>query len=130
MQRRLRRLRAEGWIRRFVALLDPTLLDREFTVFVSLELDPESVDGDDDIGRSLDALPEVIECHRVTGPAQYLIKVVTSDPVAFLAIDRRLTELPGFRRASRHVSLATIKTTTELPVPERTRDLRRRWVPQ
>jgi Lrp/AsnC family leucine-responsive transcriptional regulator len=123
IQRRLRSLERGGWIQRYVAVLDPIRTNLNFVVFLNVEFDPESIGARDDLERRIVDLPEVVECHRVTGSSQYLMKVIASTSQSFDTANRKIMGLPGFRRASRHVSLAQVKDTTALPLPRRARDL-------
>jgi Lrp/AsnC family transcriptional regulator, leucine-responsive regulatory protein len=123
IQRRLRSLERNGWIQRYVAILDPLLTNFNFVVFLSVEFESESVGSRDDLERRIADVPEVVECHRVTGSSQYLMKVITSTSQSFDTINRKVMGLPGFQRASRYVSLAQVKDTTALPLPRRARDL-------
>jgi DNA-binding Lrp family transcriptional regulator len=123
VQRRLRTLERNGWIVGYVARVDPVRANRDFTVFLDVELDVASPVSREAVEARLAALPEVVECHRITGPSCYRVKVVTSGAAAFDVVNLELMALPGFRRAARHVSLARVKDTTALPLPARTQDL-------
>lgn len=123
VQRRLRTLERNGWIVGYVARVDPVLANRDFTVFLDVELDIESPVSREDVEVRLAGLPQVVEIHRTTGSSSYRLKVVTSGARAFDAVNLEIMALPGFRRATRHVSLARVKNTTALPLPARTRDL-------
>ena len=123
VQRRLRTLERSGWLLGYVALVDRVLANRDFTVFLSVELDVRSAEDRETVERRLTALPEVVECHRITGSSRYFVKVVTRDAQEFDTVNLTIMALPGFRRASRDVSLAWVKHTTALPLPARAEDL-------
>jgi DNA-binding Lrp family transcriptional regulator len=124
VQRRLRSLEREGSISRYVALLDPRWVRRDFEVFVAVELGVESAVALDRFEASVHELEEVTECHRMTGASQYLLKVVTRDGEAFDTFySQRLLALPGLLRTTKQVSLRRVKYTTALPLPRAVRDL-------
>jgi len=124
VQRRLRALERDGWVLRYVALIDPIRARRSFEVFVEVALEVESRQALDLFEEAVHRLAEITECHRVTGPMQYLLKVVTRDAAAFdLFYTDRLLTLPGLSRTTRQVSLARVKYTTALPLPTRIREL-------
>ncbi len=124
VQRRLRALEREGWITGYVGLVDARRARRTFEVFLEVLLEVESAQALQLFEAGVRDLPEVMECHRVTGSYHYLVKVVTRDAEAF---DRfyvqRLLALPGVLRTTRHVSLAKVKDTTALPLPKAVREL-------
>src|SRR3546814_20899795 len=64
---RVRRLRQQGLIRGFTALLDPQKLDRGLLVFVEIVLDRTTPDVFDPFARAVRDMPEVLECHLVAG---------------------------------------------------------------
>jgi len=124
VQRRLRALEREGWISRYVALVDPGLARRTFEVFLEVLLEVESRQAFDLFEDGVKSLPEITECHRVTGSSHYLVKVVSRDADAFdRFFTQRLLALPGVMRTTRQVSLAKVKGTTALPLPRMVRDL-------
>jgi len=124
VQRRLRALEREGWITAYVALVDPGLARRTFEVFLEVFLDVESRQAFEQFEDGVRGLPEITECHRVTGASHYLVKVVSRDAQAFdRFFTQRLLTLPGVLRTTRQVSLAKVKDTTALPLPRVVRDL-------
>jgi Lrp/AsnC family transcriptional regulator, leucine-responsive regulatory protein len=124
VQRRLRTLERDGSITRYVALLDPRWVRCDFEAFVEVQLSVESAELLDQFEDMVHALPEVTECHRVTGDSHYLLKVVTRDGAAFDAFySQHLLALPGMERMRQQVSLRRVKYTTALPVPHAARDV-------
>jgi DNA-binding Lrp family transcriptional regulator len=62
-------------------------------------------------------MPEVLECHHVTGEYDYLLKVVIhnrKDLERFVL--ERLTPVPGVARIHTSLVLTEVKATTALPV--------------
>jgi Lrp/AsnC family leucine-responsive transcriptional regulator len=90
---RIRRLTASGALRRFTVEADPAALGLPTLAFVSVAL---REDADEAAFRKFAAAhPLVLECHHVTGPWSYLLKVRTCDTAgleAFLA-DLKATSL-------------------------------------
>jgi DNA-binding Lrp family transcriptional regulator len=117
--RRVRRLLDDGVIRRRVALLDASSLglDVEAFAFVTLETQRAAT------GKQFEALlrrrPEVIECVRLSGNYDYLLRVVVASLEAYSSfIDRHLLGIPGVRSVSSSFSLGVLKRTTALPLPQ------------
>lgn len=115
--RRVQRLEEEGFIRDYVALLDPRRLGRMTTVFVEITLQGQADDILDAFERAIARVPEVLECHLMAGSADYLVKIAAMDTEDFARIHRRsLSALPGVRGMQSSFVLRTVRQTTALPV--------------
>ena len=115
--RRVKRLEKEGFIRGYVALLDPRKVDRRTTVFVEITLRAQADDVLDAFEKSVARIPDVLECHLMAGQADYLLKVVARDAEDFARIHRRyLASLPGVQGMQSSFSLRNVQQTTALPV--------------
>ena len=86
-------------------------------VSVSLQLhDVEQVTG---FREAVLQMPEVLECHHVTGDYDYLLKVVahnTQDLERLLL--EQLTPIPGVARIHTSLVLNEVKSTTVIPITE------------
>lgn len=115
--RRVSRLEAEGYIRDYVALLDPRKLGRPTTVFVEIRLSGQADEVLDAFERAVARIPDVLECHLMAGSADYLLKVVALDTEDFARIHRKhLATLPGVAQMQSSFALRTVFKTTALPV--------------
>ena len=115
--RRVHRLEAEGYIRDYVALLDPRRMGRPTTVFVEITLSGQTDDVLDAFEKAVKRIPDVLECHLMAGTADYLLKVVARDTEDFARIHRRfLARLPGVAQMHSSFALRIVRQTTALPV--------------
>ncbi|MFI0395642.1 Lrp/AsnC family transcriptional regulator [Paracoccus jiaweipingae] len=115
--RRVERLEREGFIRAYVALLDPRRIARPITVFVEITLSRQAEELLDSFERAVRAIPDVMECHLMAGTADYLLKVVAEDAEDFARIHRQhLARLPGVAQMQSSFALKTVFSTTALPV--------------
>ena len=115
--RRVQRLEKEGWIDRYVALLNPRKIGRPTTVFVEITLSGQADEVLDAFERAVARVPDVLECHLMAGSADYLLKVVALDTEDFARIHRRyLATLPGVAQMQSSFALRTVRQTTALPV--------------
>jgi len=116
--RRVRRLEESGLIVRYATLLDAEAVGLPVTAYLHVALDdhhPETVKGFDEL---IQRLPEVLECHAMSGQTDYLLKVVArsmSDYEAFLS--RHLLPVAAVRSVNTSFVLKRKKLTTVLPVP-------------
>ncbi|CTQ48375.1 Lrp/AsnC family transcriptional regulator [Jannaschia donghaensis] len=115
--RRLQRLEAAGVIERTVALLNARAVARPTTVFVEISLATQADDVLDAFEAAVARIPDVLECHLMTGSYDYLLKVVARDSEDFAQIHRRhLARLPGVAKLQSSFALKTVFATTALPV--------------
>lgn len=115
--RRLQRLQKQGVITGHVALLDPREVGRPTTVFVEISLSTQADEVLDAFEAAVARIPDVLECHLMTGAYDYLLKVVARDSEDFATIHRRhLARLPGVAKLQSSFALKTVCKTTALPV--------------
>jgi Lrp/AsnC family transcriptional regulator, leucine-responsive regulatory protein len=82
---RVKRLEREGIIMGYYARLNPEMLERNLLVFLEIKLSAKSGDVFDQVARNLTEIPEVLECHLISGDFDYLVKA-------------RLKEMSAYRR--------------------------------
>jgi Lrp/AsnC family transcriptional regulator, leucine-responsive regulatory protein len=111
---RVRRLEEQGVIRGYAALVSPEAAGFPLTAFVSVTL--ETPHHRAAFLARVAALPEIQECHHVTGDDDYLLKVRCRGPAD---LDRLLTEQlkggPGVVRTRTQVALRSEKESVGLP---------------
>ncbi|MFZ5718576.1 MAG: Lrp/AsnC ligand binding domain-containing protein [Pseudomonadota bacterium] len=114
---RVRRLRENGYIRGFSAILDPDKVGRALLIFVEVVLDRTTSDVFEDFAAAARRAPDVLECHMVAGGFDYLIKARVADMAAYRAfLGEVLVQMPGVRETRTYAVLEEIKATTYLPV--------------
>ena len=115
--RRVQRLEEEGYIRDYVALLNPRKMGVPTTVFVEITLQGQADEVLDAFEKAVGRVPDVLECHLMAGSADYLLKVVASDTEDFARIHRQfLARLPGVGQMQSSFALRTVFKTTALPI--------------
>ncbi len=117
---RIKRLVAEGYVRKTVAVLNRDKLDMRTQFFVKVNVrqhDPRYIR---DFTERMKNMPEVLECHVLLGDFDFLLRVVTPDLHAYEDFYfKKLSCIPGVREASTFVSLSEVKMTTALPLPRK-----------
>ena len=114
---RVRRLEREGFIRRYTALLDPGRLDAGLLVFVEISLDYKSPDIFERFRESVRNLPEILECHLVSGHFDYLLKARIADMQDYRALlGEILKTLPGVRDSRSFVVMEEVKETPNIEI--------------
>ena len=115
--RRVQRLESEGYIKGYVALLDPRRMGVPTTVFVEITLSTQADEVLEAFETAVARIPDVLECHLTAGTADYLLKLAVEDTEDFARIHRQyLTRLPGVATMQSSFALRTVLQTTALPV--------------
>ncbi len=114
---RVRKLERDGFVRSYTAVLDPHRLDAGLLVFVEISLTRTSPDVFQDFREAVVAVPEVLDCHLVSGNFDYLIKARVRDMAAYRELlGDKLLSLPGVSASRSYVVMEEIKETLALPV--------------
>ena len=72
---RLRKLERDGFIKKYIAVLDAEKLNRGFVVFCSVKLRRMNKDIAQDFINVVQNIPEVTECYNISGRYDYLLKI-------------------------------------------------------
>ena len=111
---RLKKLKAQGVIKRTVALLDAEKLGLTETFFVSIRTDQHSQEWLDAFASVIQDSPEIQEVHRLTGDIDYLMKVKIASSRDFDAFYKRFIGRINLFNVTSSLSMETIKESTEL----------------
>lgn len=114
---RLRRLEEAGLIARYAALLDREKLGFDLLCFINVSLQRHTREHVDVFRDRIRGLPNVLECHHVTGEYDYLLKVVVRNrkELEHLLMEE-LTPIPGVAHIHTSLVLNEIKAATALPL--------------
>lgn len=72
---RLKRLEREGYIKKYIAVLDAGKLNQGFVVFCSVKLRRLNRDIAAGFTQIIQDIPEVTECYNISGSYDYLLKI-------------------------------------------------------
>jgi len=72
---RLRRLENNGYIKKYIAVLDAEKLNQGFVVFCNVKLRRMNRDIASDFVRMIKEIPQVTECYNISGSFDYLLKI-------------------------------------------------------
>lgn len=76
---RLKRLEREGYIKKYIAVLDADKLNQGFVVFCNVKLRRMNKDIAMEFTRIIQNIPEVTECYNISGSYDYLLKIHASN---------------------------------------------------
>lgn len=120
--RRIGILETRGVIERYAARLNGEALGYVMTFYVEISLESQSEAVLSAFERAALARPEVLECHLMTGSADYLMKVAAPDTDAYERVYRHvISALPHVSRIQSSLVMKTIKRWNGYPAREQGR---------
>jgi Lrp/AsnC family leucine-responsive transcriptional regulator len=114
---RLRRLEKDGYIRQYTAVVDREKAGYDLLCFIHISLQMHQVTQVEKFREATRKMPEVLECHHITGEYDYLLKVVLRNrkDLERFVVDK-LTPIPGVARIHTSLVLVEVKATMALPL--------------
>jgi DNA-binding Lrp family transcriptional regulator len=114
----VRALEQDGYISRYVSLLDALKVGLKVSVFIQVALEKQVEKALEVFENAILDRPEVMECYLMTGEADYLLRVVVPDIQALEAfILHFLSRVPGVGNIKSSFALKQVKYQTALPLP-------------
>jgi Lrp/AsnC family transcriptional regulator len=115
--KRIRRMEETGIITGRVTLVNAEKLGLGISVFVAIETGDHSAAWIESFARTVAELPEIVECWRLGGDVDYLLRVVVSDMTAYDVFYRKLTaRVSSLRKVTSRFAMECVKSTTALPL--------------
>jgi DNA-binding Lrp family transcriptional regulator len=116
--RRVRALEERGLIAGYMARLDPRRLGLMVEVFVEITLTSQSREAMDRFEEAVTSFDDILECHLMSGQADYLLRVAAEDLDHYDRIHRQcLARLPGVSAMHSSFAIRRIKRMAGYPVP-------------
>ncbi len=114
---RVRALERDGFIGRYVTLLNPASVGLGVNVFVQVRLERQIESSLNVFEKAVGARPEVMECYLMTGTSDYLLRVVVQNLDEFQDfVTGFLSKIPGVGNIQSSVALKQVKYKTALPL--------------
>ncbi len=114
---RVRRLERNGVIMGYHARISPQALGKTLLVFLEIKLSVKSDDVFEKIRKELDGMPDVLECHLVSGDFDYLVKARLAEMNDYRRLlGDILQRLPASAESRSYVVMEEIKETFYLQV--------------
>lgn len=115
--KRIRRMEEQGVITGRVALVDADRVGLPISVFVSIETGDHSADWIARFAAAVESMAEIVECWRLGGDVDYLLRVVVADMAGYDAFYRRfVAAVPALRKVTGRFAMERVKGTTALPI--------------
>lgn len=114
---RVKRLERRGVITGYHARVDPRAIGRSLLVFVEITLSSKSPQVFEQVRRELQHMPEVLECHLVSGSFDYLVKARLGEMSNYRELlGSILKRIPVPSTSNSYVVMEEIKETTVMEV--------------
>lgn len=76
---RVRRLERDGFVKKYVAILDAEKLDKSLTVFCNISLKEHTKEIGNRFVKDIMSVDEVTECYNISGEYDFLLKIMVRD---------------------------------------------------
>lgn len=113
--RRIKRLEEDGVITRRVALLSRRKTNVPMTVFVSVKAPRHAAEWLEEFRRLIAGIPEIVEAWRLTGEADYQLRIVVPDIETYDLVYQRMISRVEFSDISSAIAMEEMKYTTAIP---------------
>ncbi|MET8782063.1 MULTISPECIES: Lrp/AsnC family transcriptional regulator [unclassified Streptomyces] len=108
--RRVQRLEADGVIRGYRAVIDPSAVSRAFEVLVDITLEAQDAETVERFEQTLAGAQEVLELRRLFGSPDYVVRVGVADLPAYEAfLTGRVMTIPRVKNVTSHFTMKIVK---------------------
>lgn len=115
--RRMQALKKAGLVREFRAVLEPGAVGVGIIAYILLTMTSHAPQAAERFRAMVADLDEVLECQKLTGTADMILKVATHDLASFNALlTHRILAAPEVATAQSSIILEDIKSTSRLPL--------------
>ena len=112
---RIKKLEKEGFIEKYVALLDERKIGFKQTIFIGISLKGHTRSYLKNFSQKVNSFPEVVEAYQVSGNFDFLLKLVLEDIDAYENfVQTKLSLISDIRRVHSYIAIKKEKYTTQL----------------
>ena len=115
---RVNKLEISGVIKSYHAVIDPASVGLGVSTFVMASLKGHNKDNIEKFIAAIKKIPEIVECHHVTGAGDFILKIVCVDIAAYQQLMlERVSNIDVVDSLQSMVILSTFKDSKSLPIP-------------
>lgn len=108
--RRVKLMESSGVISNYAARLNRKAVGLEIQVFIEVKLTSQRKDDITSFESAIQQMPEILECHLISGEFDYLIRLAARNTDAYENLYRnRLSLIPSVAQMKTLLSLSTVK---------------------
>ncbi len=114
---RVKRMERQGVITGYHARIDPKAVEKPLLVFVEITLTTKSGEVFDQVRNQIANMPEVLECHLVSGSFDYLVKARLSAMTQYRdLLSSILNQIPVPSQSHSYVVMEEVKESSYITV--------------
>ncbi|MGY6648071.1 Lrp/AsnC family transcriptional regulator [Wenyingzhuangia sp. IMCC45574] len=114
---RIKKLQKTGIIKKYVALLDADLLNKNILVFMNITIKDHHSENREPFVKQMEQLEEVLEFYHTSGSFDFLVKVRFSDITSFRNfLVNKVASIPNISDIDSQIVLEEIKYSTKISV--------------
>lgn len=114
---RIKKMEREGIIEKYVTLVNPEKLNALLIIFCQISLINQTLEYSEPFEKAMKNLPEVMQCHFVSGNFDYLIKIAVPDMAYYHIFHQsKLSAIPGIRLINSYFMMSEVKASSALPI--------------
>jgi DNA-binding Lrp family transcriptional regulator len=115
---RVKKLENSEVIKSYHAVIDPAAVGMGVSTFVTVSLKGHNKDNIERFIRAIKEINEVIECHHVTGQADFILRIVAPDIPAYQNLMlEKVSNIEVVDNMQSTVILSTFKDSKVIPIP-------------
>lgn len=117
---RVKRLERDGFISKYIAVLNAEKINCGFMVFCYLKMKQHTHENAVRIMEAVQTIPEIAECYNISSDYDFLLKIYTRDMKSYQKfLLRILGDIDCIGSLNSSFVLGEVKNTHELPLPEK-----------
>ncbi|GAA0814790.1 winged helix-turn-helix transcriptional regulator [Colwellia sp. D2M02] len=113
---RVKRLEKEGYIERYGAFLNASMLNYGMTAFIQVTLNCTTSDAFKLFKKEIVTIKEVVECHLIAGGYDYLLKIRFADIANYRLVLEKIGDLPVISQTSTYMVTEQVKRDSGVPL--------------
>lgn len=114
---RVRRLEKSGLIKKYKAVVDPSMLGLSHLTVVQISMAVTSDNYLDDVNAAIMKIPEVESCLMIAGSFDYVLVVRTRDMAHYREVlGEQISKLPGIRQTNSFAVMEVVKENRDVQV--------------
>ncbi len=116
---RVKKLEIAGIIKSYHAVIDTASVGLGVSTFVMASLKGHNKDNINKFMAAISEIKEIVECHHVTGQADFILKIVSTDIPSYQNLMlEKVTNIEVVDNLQTMVILSTFKDSRIVPIPE------------
>ena len=114
---RLKRLESNGYIKKYIAVLDAEKLNRNLCILCNVKLKQHNGTLGREFMAAVNAIPEVTECYNISGDFDYMLKIYVRDMKHYEAfVLDSLGAIPSVGSLQSNFVMSVVKQSPEIPI--------------